>query len=403
MYLDRIQGNPVMNLLGPPAYYTPTQYYGTFADISAQAAAGFLAPTGTVYSLASKGHQQVVYNFNMEIQRQIGRSDAITVGYTGALGRHLLWQRNINAIPLGATFLNLNPQNGNPQNTSALPNNFLKPYQGWGTINLYEFANNSNYHALLVSFQHRFSHGLNFGGAYTYSKALDASDSYSSSVDPFLDPRSRNYGPAGFDRRNVFTANFYYNLPRPGKALGFKPLGIVTDNWALSGVVRMMTGGPVTPGYSLVSGINSPTGSPDDGARPQVINPNAPLGPYVDSNGVTQLTTRFGPPPEPANQAKVPWAVPTNDPQLGNLGKNTMYGPGVNNWDLSMYRNLRFGERVSGQLRLESYNTFNHTQFNGYNTTLPFDSKGNQVNAAFDTPNGARPARRVQIAVRLSF
>jgi hypothetical protein len=135
-----------------------------------------------------------------------------------------------------------------------------------------------------------------------------------------------------------------------------------------------------------------------------VINPDAPLGPTV-VNGVTQLTTRFGPPPEPlvAQNTTVPWATTSKDPQLGNLGKNTMYGPGTNNWDLSIYRNLKFTERLNGQLRLESYNTFNHTQFSGYNTSLQFDTKGNQVNAAFDTPNGARPARRVQIAVRLNF
>jgi hypothetical protein len=404
MFLDRIQGNPVMNLLGPPAYFSPTQYYGTFADISATASSGFLAPTGTVYSLAGPGHNQTVYNFNLEIQRQIGRSDVVKIGYSGSLGRHLLWTRNINAIPLGATFLSLHPENANPQNTSALPNNFLKPYQGWGTINLYEFATNSNYHALMLTVQHRFGRGFNMSANYTLSKALDTSDGYSSAVDPFLDPRSRNYGPAGFDRTHVFNANFYWNLPKPGKALNFRPMAIVTDNWALSGVVRMQTGGPVTPGYSLVSGLSSPTGSPDDGARPQVINPDAPLGPTV-VNGVTQLTTRFGPPPEPlvAQNTTVPWATTSKDPQLGNLGKNTMYGPGTNNWDLSIYRNLKFTERLNGQLRLESYNTFNHTQFSGYNTSLQFDTKGNQVNAAFDTPNGARPARRVQIAVRLNF
>jgi hypothetical protein len=405
MYLDRIQGNPVMNLLGPPAYFSPTQYYGTFADISATAASGFLAPTGTVNSLAGPGHNQVVYNFNLEIQRQIGRSDVVKIGYSGSLGRHLLWQRNINAIALGATFLSLHPENANPQNTSALPNNFLKPYQGWGTINLYEFANNSNYHALLATIQHRFGRGFNLSANYTFSKALDASDSYSSSVDPFLDPRSRNYGPAGFDRRHVFTANFYWNLPRPGKALNFRPLAIVADNWALSGVVRMMTGGPVTPSYSLVSGLATPTGSPDDGARPQVVDPNAPLGPYTDSNSVIHQTTRFGPPPEPlvAQNTTVPWATASTQPQLGNLGKNTMYGPGTNNWDLSIYRNLKFTERLGGQLRLESYNTFNHTQWSSYNTALQFDTKGNQVNAAFDMPNAARPSRRVQIAVRLNF
>jgi hypothetical protein len=243
----------------------------------------------------------------------------------------------------------------------------------------------------LFSFERRVTRGIRLSANYAFSKALDCADNYSSAVDPFLSPRSRNYGPAAWDRRHVFTANFYWNLPRPGKATRIRPLGWIADDWALSGVVRMLTGGPTTPGYSLVNGIASPTGSPSDNARVQVIDPAAPL------------PQRFGPPPEPAGQANVPWAVPTNDPQLGNLGRNTLYGPGVNNWDLSMYRNIKIGERVTSQLRLETYNTFNHTQFSGLNTSLQFDSTGKMINTAFDTPNAARPPRRVQIALRVTF
>jgi hypothetical protein len=392
VYFDRIQGNPVMNLLGPPVFFSPVNYYGSYSDIAATAASGLLSPTGTVYSLASTGHQQVVYSFNLEIQRQIGRSDALKVGYSGSLGQHLLWQRNINPVPLGATFLSVNPQNANPQSTSsALSSNFLRPYQGWGVINLYEFANNSNYHALLATLQHRMRRGMNITANYTWSKVLDTSDAYSSSVDAFVSPKSRNYGPAGFDRRHVFNVNFYWDVPKPGRALGIRPMGWVTDNWTLSGVVRMMTGGPSTPGYSLVNGIASPTGSGDESARPQVIDPLAPL------------QQRFGPPPEPANQANVPWAIASNTPQLGNLGKNTLYGPGTNNWDLSVYKNIRLAERVTSSLRLETYNTFNHTQFAGLNTTLQFDSTGKMINTAFATPNSARPPRRMQIALRITF
>lgn len=391
-YYDRIQGNPVMNLLGPPSFYTPTQYYGTFADIATTANSGFLAPSGTLYSLADKGHQQVVYNYNLSIQHQLGRADLFEVGYTGSLGRHLLWERNINAVPLGADFVNVNPGNRDPTTTSsALPTNFLRPYQGFGDIYLYEFANNSNYHALLASFEHRLSRGLSFNASYTFSKVLDASDGYSSSVDPFLDPRSRNYGPAGFDRRQVFTASFYAPLPKVGKATGIRPLQWIADDWTISGVARMLSGGPVTPGYSLVNGIASPTGSPSDSARPQVVAPDAPL------------PQRFAPPPEPAGQSNVPWSVSSTAPQLGDLGRNTLYGPGVNDWDLSVYKQIRITERVMSQLRVESYNTFNHTQFGGLNTTLQFDSAGKMINTAFDTPNSARPPRRVQLALRIWF
>jgi hypothetical protein len=395
-YFDRIEGNPTMNLSSnPPAVYSPTTYYGTFSDIAASAASGYLAPTGTVYSLATVPHQQQVYNFNLSIDRRVGSNDVFSLGYTGSLGRHLLWQRNINAVPPGAQFYQtLNPQNKNPQGNSALPTNFLRPYSAYGDVFLYEFANNSNYHGLLAAVQHRLSHGINVKASYTFSKALDTADAYSSSVDPFLNPRSRNYGPAGYDRRQVFTSSFFYNLPKLGQKVGFRPLGWITDNWQLSGVARMLTGAPLTPGYSLVTGLNSPTGTTSDSARLQVIDPTAPLA------------TRFGPPPEPAGQASLtnaPWSVASPDPQFGNLGKNTMTGPGTNNWDLSLYRTIPIRERASAMLRLETYNTFNHTQFSGINSTAQFNTAGTQVNTAFLVPNAARPARYVQVAARLWF
>ena len=125
-----------------------------------------------------------------------------------------------------------------------------------------------------------------------------------------------------------------------------------------------------------------------------MINPNAPLA------------TRFGPPPEPAGQATLanaPWSVASTDPQFGNLGKNTMTGPGTNNWDLSLYRTIPIRERAKAMLRFETYNTFNHTQFSGINSTAQFNTGGSQVNTAFLLPNAARPARYVQVAARVWF
>ena len=149
------------------------------------------------------------------------------MGYTGSLGRHLLWERNINAVPPGADFYQtINPQNKNPQSSSALSTNFLRPYSAYGDIYLYEFANNSNYHALLLSVQHRLSHGINVSANYTFSKALDASDSYSSAVDPFLDPRSRNYGPAGFNRSTRVHHQFLLQPAQAGKDDGVPAFGL---------------------------------------------------------------------------------------------------------------------------------------------------------------------------------
>ncbi len=393
LYFDRIEGNPVMGQIGnPPSVFSPTQYYGTFADIQATATAGLLAPSGSPTSLATTGHQQSVYSFNLAIQHQLGRTNILEVGYAGSLGRHQLWERDINPVPLGAQFLNLNPQNRDPTTTSnALPANFLRPYQGYGDIYMYEFANSSNYHSLQASFGHRMSHGLSLNASYTFSKALDASDSYSSTVDPFLDPRSRNYGPAGFDRRQVFNANFYWIMPKPATNARFKPAHWVADGWELAGVVRYNTGGPYTPSLNYLNGVTTASGSASDGPRVEVINPDAPLN------------QRFGPPPEPLGQSNVVWQSTSTAPQLGNLGKNTITGPGTENWDLSLYRNLRFTERLRGQLRIEGYNAFNHTQFSGVDTALRFDPTGAMYNTSFNTPTSARPPRRIQIALRINF
>jgi hypothetical protein len=281
-------------------------------------------------------------------------------------------------------------------NSSALSTNFLRPYSAYGDIYLYEFATNSNYNALIGSFQHRISHGLTATLSYTFSKALDTADAYSSAVDPFLDPRSRNYGPAGFNRTQVFTASYHYSLPKLGKMTGSKALGLLTDNWELSGVTRILTGAPLTPGYSLVTGITAPSGTPSETARLEVVNPTAPLA------------QRFGPAPEPAGQASVanagPWLSTSTAPQFGNLGQNTVTGPGTDNWDISLYRTVPFKEgRVRTTLRLETYNTFNHTQFNAINSTAQFNTLGQQVNPQFLRPTGARPPRYVQIAIRVIF
>jgi hypothetical protein len=394
VYYDRIQGNPIMNLsANPPSVYTPTTYYGNLSGIAASAASAFLAPSSSVYSISSAPHQQQVYNFNLSLDRRIG-SNLFSAGYTGSLGRHLLDQRNINPVPAGADFLNLNPQNKNLQNGSALSTNFLAPYSAYGPIYLREFAANSNYHALLLQVQHRLSHGINVSANYTFSKALDVADSYGSSVDPFLPARSRNYGPAGFNRSQAFTANFFYQVPKPGQLTGSRPLGWIADNWQISGVVRLLTGAPITPGYSLITGITSPTGTPTEGARLEVVNPTAPLA------------TRFGPPPEPAGQASLSssaWLSTSTAPQFGNLGQNTMTGPGTNNLDLSVYRNFHIKERGNLMLRMETYNTLNHTQFNGINSTAQFNTLGAQVNTAFLLPNSARPARLLQLGARITF
>ncbi len=149
----------------------------------------------------------------------------------------------------------------------------------------------------------------------------------------------------------------------------------LADDWEISGITRVQSGAPFTPGYSLVAGTDI-TGSASEGARIQVLDPSAPL------------LQRFGPPKQGT---------------LGNAGFNILRGPGMNNWDVSMYRNIRFTERITSQLRVESYNTLNHTQFSSVQGTARYDSSGNQIDPTFLTPNAARSPRRMQFGLQVRF
>lgn len=137
----------------------------------------------------------------------------------------------------------------------------------------------------------------------------------------------------------------------------------------------MTTGAPYTPGYTLVSGMDV-TGTPAESARIDVLNPSA------------EPKQRFGAPPKYT---------------FGNAGTNILRGPGVNNWDISVYRTIKLRERISAQLRLETYNSFNHPQWRTLNTTARFDAQNNQIDASFLDPRTSRGPRRVQLAVRVNW
>jgi hypothetical protein len=77
--------------------------------------------------------------------------------------------------------------------------------------------------------------------------------------------------------------------------------------------------------------------------------------------------------------------------------------PGFDNWDMALYRRVSVTERIAAQLRFETYNTFNHTQFSNLSTTATFNPAGKQIDPLFLTPTAARSSRKVQLAIRLNW
>src|ERR1019366_7431086 len=91
---------------------------------------------------------------------------------------------------------------------------FLRPYPGYGNINNYINGGTSNYHSFQLAVNRRLQRGVQFGLAYTFSKVLDVTDTDTSTVSLYFPARSRNYGPAAFDRTNSLVVNCLYELPK---------------------------------------------------------------------------------------------------------------------------------------------------------------------------------------------
>ena len=306
-------------LANPPTVFTPSIYYGEIQNLSDAVGKGILAPSNIGSSLLGKQKVPTTYNYSFGVQQQIGRSIILDLGYTGSISRHQLWKRNINATPFGASWTDVNPQNMDPTNgTAALPNNFLRPIIGYGDINIFEFGSTSNYNSLQFSANRRWTKGFMIGFAYTFSKVLGSANTDTTSVSAFMKPREWNYGPLAYDRNHVASLRYSYQIPKLGKKLNSRMLGLVTDNWEVSGTGRFQTGGPFTPGWAQVDYINQ-TGS-TEGARISVGNPNAP----EVERFVRPLKGTFG-----------------------NSGSNTLRNGGVNLFDTSVNRTIRLREKLT--------------------------------------------------------
>ncbi len=360
---DREQGNLVFNtVFGNPAnVVTPTIYNGNMLDIASlpQAAPGVL---GGIYGADQNGKVPVVYSFSLGVQRELGSGTVLDVSYVGSLSRHLVTARDLNAIPFGTAFTAAaqNPANfpGGvvpavepnlpPEYAAAgfsfsgiysYPTNYLVPYKGYGNIEYYQFDGTANYNSLQVSLQRRYSKGLTFGLAYTYSKTLTTANAdedwqYTQFTRPL------DYRLAGWDRTHVLAVNYVYDIPGITRHFrGPKWLSYITDGFQLSGVTQFMTGAPLgdypTNG-SLALWVpgNQLTGSNQWGKLP-------PAWVGLDSSGNLELPT-------------------IGAPFTGS--RADIRGGGMQNWDLSLFKNIPFGagERYSLQLRLEAFNAFNH-------------------------------------------
>jgi hypothetical protein len=385
LFFDRsrqlINANTINN---PPVAYVPTAYYGNL-DTFTQSG-GALGPS-TVRFAFPDPHAKYpsVMSYSFGVQRILPSHTVLDVSYVGNISRHLLQARNLNPIPMYARFdaANQDPtQPGKP-----LPDNFFRLYPGIADLTTYEFAASANYNSLQAQAQRRMTKNLRFGAAYTWAKALGVANTYDQAVSTYFSPRSRNYGPLNFDRSQTLTLNYMYTLPKPGKALGNRAVGAVTDGWTISGVTMFVSGPPFTPSFTTAANSDV-TGSTDSAVITVIGNPRLDKSEKTFSRNFN--TAAFAATPKFS---------------FGNAGTNILRMPGINNWDLSLSKSfpIGLGENRPLMFRAESYNTFNHTQFSGLDTTGRFDAQGRQTSLSFGSFTTARAGRIISFALRFRF
>ena len=366
-----------------PQVSTQTLYFGYVDSIASSR--GYTFPV-SVFGMDRTAKIPTTYNLTFSVQQNMGFGTVLDVAYVGSLSRHLEWWMHNNEVPLGANFL---PQNADPASPATpLPANFLRPKSGYINVQMYEWNGSSNYHSLQMSANRRFARNLQFGAAWTWSKTMAPNTWDRESISRLVDFNQWYRGLSGNDMTHMFKANWVYQAPRAPGALGTHPVAKhVFNGWQISGIASFISGQPTGVGWSSTVPVDN-TGSPSLGSR--IDATASPMLAKSERTFYRNFKTEV-------------FRMPAKG-SIGNTPKYYLRRPGVNNWDIAFFKDFFLREPdVRAQLRWETYNTFNHTQFSSFDTGARFDPQGNQVNAQFGAYTGARNPRIMQASLRFYF
>lgn len=361
----------------PPLFRRALISNATFPDAAAALLNAVVAdsPDGLDYN----PEQPYAAQFQFTIERQIGREAMAQIGYAGSRGVHLPGQiGNLNTtqpeyLADGRIYFPANAPVVNPA------------FEQIG-IRLMRF--DSVYHGLLTSLRAAWGPRLRLQAKYTFGKAID--DCSTATFSEYLSrdrvPTVYNYrqnrGPADFDLRHAFAGNFSYSLPAPAGGLGSRLLG----GWELHGMAQAQSGSPFNPsiGYDHT---RLRSGSNDVGQRP-------------DFTPVAGSPVILGDPQRWFD----PFAFSLQAPgYYGNLGRNTLTGPGLVMLSAALHKEMWRSETQSLRLRCEFFNLPNHPNFQVPSDLALFDSSGRRVGSAGRITETSTTSRQVQLALRWSF
>ena len=321
------------------------------------------APNQAFFVIPFQNRLPYVENYNFTYEHQLGSSISFNVGYVGALGRELPYYRELNAAAPGT-------------GTVGLPFNAL--FGRTASTQLRADGINSNYNALQANLTKRFSQGLSLTVAYAFSKSLDEGSNQPSFTDN-LD-LSRQYGPSDFDQTHLLTISHLYELPF-GKGKPFLNNGGIAahilSNWQLNGIFRLATGMPFTATADATSCDCPGNGNYADAVAPiTILNGVGPGQPWFTTSS---------------------FAAPAAN-QFGNAGRNTIRGPGLKNYDFSLFRTFNVTERFKLEFRGEFYNLTNTPHFS--------NPDGNVNDSTFGIISSSMSGygnRQIQTALRILF
>ena len=327
-----------------------------------------------------------VMQWNLTLERELAPGLTATLGYVGSHGVHQPFrQDNFDMVlPTRSATGYLFP----PAATSQT----LNPNFGRISGNLWQAS--SSYHALQAVITKRLSHGVQFHGAYTWSKSIDtlsatvADDAFPNGLmNPLFFDQHTSRGLSDFNVGQNFVVNLSWETPAPrtGSTLARRALG----GWQLGGIYKASTGQPFTP---ILGG--DPLGTKlDETAEP----PNRVVGP-----GCETLSN----PGNPNHYIKTQClAFPSPVNLYGNLGRNTLIGPGLSNLDFSVFKNnpiRRISENFNAQFRAEFFNVFNRANFaSPTDNRIIFDQTGSPTSGAGLITSTQSPSRQIQFALKL--
>jgi hypothetical protein len=372
MFYDKAEGNLVFSQLNVAPFVKSPQFEnGNLSNVSGGTPSA-LAPFGDINAINPDLDTSYSMNFSLGVQRELPRGFFAEITYVGNLGRHLIRQPDLNAIPFDKLAANFALPAAQQVNLNS-----LRPYKGYTRI-LFRLSDaNSNYNGLQFYVAKR-KGDLELTAAYTWSHTLTDTSGNGDLLDVGEDPFNRhyNYGPASFDRRHIFVSTYDYHLPFFRTMDGFP--GAVLDGWEVSGITRFQSGG-----YLTVTG-------------------NTAIG--------TRRADYLGGPVLLSNKNNDGWINPAAfaPAPLGRRGSGSVgmvQAPNLQTWDFSARKQLAISEGVRLRLQVDFFNAFNRANFRNpdvgfanLNATGTGSSNGN-----FGKITTTGPARNIQFGLKLNF